>query len=277
LTFLLASLLFLQPDAPKSAASTPTPAQLQTADFAALKSDYLELGRELEAKRVESGWSVLYAILGTGGAMTAFGAFIINLINTRHKNAMELSRSNAELKADDREAEMTHDNLIIASLQAEVQRQGAEIVRLHDRIRDEEKLTKQMREEMFYLAKHGSESAYAEISVDTEGKVAFLTTAFERQVLDPMGLQRELVMRKPYAAFFPAEIVAQISRLHEEAFAHPSHTAWCDDFVFHPKMGSHVVCKTLHRHHDRNIGVSLVVFPAANKIAKLPQPKGPQP
>lgn len=259
----------------------PTPQQKESAELAAAKSEVYAAQRDLSTFQVRASedtfYSVMKAVLLTGGGLVGFGGWLAAQMRERHKNALERARVEAELKAADRKSEtdaeialgqagIHTDNAVIAALQAEVKRQGSEITRLYERLNHEEKLTREMRDELYWLSKHGTESGFAEINLDEEDKVAFVTSAFVRHILDPMGKKRDDIIRKPLAEIFPPEVYAQIKPVRDEAFLSPIHEAWRDDVVFHPKMESHVVGITRLRQNDRSIGISLVAFPSAAKI-----------
>lgn len=192
--------------------------------------------------------SIIIAILGTLTVSGGVGGLLLKMQENRHKS-----------RKDDREAKQAEDNAIIVALQQEVQR-------LQTRLDREEKLTAQMREEIFFLQIHADDSPFPGWVVNTEGTIVHVTAAFERMILQPLRMTRGQVVGKKHAEIWPPSLAAMIASLDQAASVAENHTAWAEGFEFVPSLGPYIVAKTVQRYHDRPVGLAGICFPMKNKV-----------
>jgi hypothetical protein len=282
-----------QNGAPPNGVVHPTPAQLQTAEVAAMRSEMerarTELVQTKEAAKSDNLYTFLLTLLGSGGVFGAaakwYTASRIDRLKLDHQQALErktlehsqaieLARLNADLgkaATDDRVGKLKED---VAKLHEELETEKKtcrdEISLLAQRLTREETVTAELRnqlmrqhEQIVILQHSGKQPAFAIWTMDFNGRIIDVTAACERQIMVPLGKKnRSEVELHEASEVWPPALARLLKFLDDEARVRPGHIAAAANVRVHASLPPLFVAKVLATYPDgRAYGVQGIAIP----------------
>lgn len=275
----------------------------------AAKAENERLNYELIRQQNASWWTMVLSLIGGSGGAVALAKGWVNWRLQQqavtHKNDMERIKTESETKASEAKANL-EAQLKLAQLQIDGKRvdESREIERLKERL---ESLKSQCeRESSAYAADRKS---FGEHIARAEAKIESLQSQIERQerrlsyyqfaqrdfpfatwavsrdsicltisgnadrnLLVPMGLERQNLENHKEDEFWPPRLAAVLAKLREAAQSTPGHCAMMKGVKIHKNVPKLTIAKILGAYPDGTAwGVQTVVIPETAEIETPPE------